>query len=64
MIRAAVGFVRVIVRRPHAYRFRDTHAGAPIPGLVFLDPDGRMKGAFTFRDGAKGALLSKLDEMR
>lgn len=65
MIRAADGFVRVIIRRPHAYRFRETHAGAPIPGLAFLGPDGKMKGGFVFEDAsAKAALLAKLNEMR
>lgn len=62
---AAEGFVRVIIRRPHAYRFRERFAGAPIPGLAFLGPDGKMKGSLVFAGGdAKSALLAKLKEMR
>ena len=65
MIAAADALVRVIIRRPHAYRFRETYPGAPIPGLAFLGPDGKLKGAFTFpAEDSKPALLAKLKEMR
>lgn len=37
--------VRVIVRRPHAYKFAADHEGSPIPGLVVLDADGKLLGA-------------------
>ncbi len=57
--------MRVIIRRPHAYRFRDQHREAPIPGLVFLGPDGKVKGTFTFGgEDDKASLLAKLLEMR
>ena len=36
----------VIIRRPHAYRFRETHPGVPIPRFVFLDGDGKVKETF------------------
>ena len=44
LIAAAQGAVRVIIRRPHAYKFKDEHARAPIPGLVVLDADGKLVG--------------------
>lgn len=34
----------MIVRRPHAYKFREQHEAAPIPGLVVLDADGKFVG--------------------
>ena len=36
--------MRVIVRRPHAYKFRRDHTKAPIPGLVVLDSEGKFVG--------------------
>ncbi len=36
--------MRIIVRRPHAYRFREQHEQAPIPGFVVLDHDGTFVG--------------------
>ena len=61
VIRGAERFVRVLVRRPHAYTFADEHPGAPIPGLAFLDAEGRLTGSFQFAgDDVRGALLRKL----
>lgn len=37
----------VIVRRPHAYSFRQKHPRAPIPGLVVLTSDGSFIGGIT-----------------
>lgn len=34
----------VIVRRPHAYKFREQNKETPIPGLVVLDADGKFLG--------------------
>jgi hypothetical protein len=36
--------VRIIVRRPHAYKFKAEHKKAPIPGLAVLDAEGRFVG--------------------
>jgi len=44
VIEAAKNSVRVIVRRPHAYKFKEQHKDAPIPGLIVLDGDGRFVG--------------------
>ncbi len=37
--------VRVIIRRPHAYKFAADHENSPIPGLVLLDAEGKVLGA-------------------
>lgn len=34
----------VIIRRPHAYKFKQQHAESPIPGLVVLDGEGKFLG--------------------
>lgn len=45
LIAAARDAVRVIVRRPHAYKFRAEYERAIIPGLTVLDAEGRFVGA-------------------
>ncbi len=45
VIETSKNAVRVIVRRPHAYKFKHEHEDAPIPGLVVLDADGKFVGA-------------------
>ncbi len=44
MNEAAERFVRVLIRRPHAYAFGQKYPGAPIPGLLFLDAEGNSIG--------------------
>lgn len=44
VIEASKNAVRVIVRRPHAYKFKREHQKAPIPGLVVLDAEGKFVG--------------------
>ena len=34
--------MRLLVRRPHAYKFVDDHKGAAIPGVTTLDADGHL----------------------
>ena len=34
----------IIVRRPHAYKFKRDHPKAPIPGLAVLDAEGKFVG--------------------
>jgi hypothetical protein len=46
--------VTVIIRRPHAYKFKRQHAAAPIPGVAFLNGDGEVLG--TMRLPLKGAV--------
>jgi hypothetical protein len=47
--KASEKFVRVIVRRPHAYRFRKDHPSSPIPGMVILDAEGAFVAGFAFK---------------
>lgn len=42
VIKAADDTVRILIRRPHAYRFRKDHPGSPIPGLVLMDHKGKV----------------------
>jgi len=46
VVEASKDFVKIIIRRPHAYSFRQQHPRAPIPGIAFLDADGKLKGTF------------------
>lgn len=65
VVEASQAFVRIIVRRPHAYELRKTHKGVPIPGLVFLDAEGNLKGSrpLTGLDD-KGAVLEAMDKYK
>lgn len=55
--------MRVIIRRPHAYRFRERYKDTPIPGFVVLDGDGKFLGcvALPSKDAVEGVvkLLAK-----
>lgn len=44
--RASEKFVRVIVRRPHAYEFLEKFKGKEvlIPGILVLSADGKLVG--------------------
>jgi len=52
--KASEKFIRVIVRRPHAYEFRQKFRGreVPIPGIVMLDANGKLLGPVSL-DSAK-----------
>jgi hypothetical protein len=52
--------VRIIVRRPHAYKFREQHKDAPIPGLVVLDGDGKFVGGVAMPSKSAVADVVKL----
>ena len=45
LVKAAKETIRIIIRRPHAYIFRQSHPGATIPGLSVLDKNGRLLGS-------------------
>jgi len=53
----AARFVRIIIRRPHAYEFRARYAGVPIPGVAILDDGGTLKGSAALTSAEE---LSKL----
>lgn len=61
VVKAAEGFVRIIIRRPHAYKFANDHAGASIPGVAFLDAEGKLTGNYDLKSSPKAKGL--LEEM-
>ena len=44
LIEASENAVRVLIRRPHAYKFRRDHPKAAIPCLAIMNADGRLLG--------------------
>ena len=44
IINATKNMVRVLIRRPHAYKFRRDHPNAGIPCLAILNGKGRLLG--------------------
>ena len=61
VVKASEKFVRLIVRRPHAYEFRQKYKGqeVPIPGIIVLDADGKLLASSSL-DSAK-ELADKLN---
>ena len=54
--------VRIIVRRPHAYKFKSEHRKAPIPGLVVLNAEGEFVGGVALPSkGAAQRLVELLE---
>ncbi len=54
VVRASQKFVRVIIRRPHAYKFSADHDRIPIPGFAILGLDEKTAAKFepTGKDAA------------
>ena len=48
MIQSSQRFIRLIIRRPHAYWFKRRYPEAPIPGVVYMSPEGKVLGTFPF----------------
>lgn len=48
MVEASKPFVRIILRRPQTYEFRDRFKKAPIPGLVYMDAEKAVKETVSF----------------
>ena len=61
-MKASERFVRILIRRPHAYEFRARHAAAPIPAIAFLDGRGELKGTFKLDAAASAAKLAGMLE--
>ncbi|GEM_PF-2024288 len=57
---ASVEYVRIIVRRPHAYTFQAKHKGTPIPGFVIVDSEGAVRGAHDLRGESAARDLAEL----
>ena len=48
VLEASKRYVRIIIRRPHAYWFKQRYSAAPIPGFVFMSPEGKVTRVFPF----------------
>ena len=46
VIESSKKYVRLILRRPHAYWFKQKYPQAPIPGFLFFSPEGEVSDAF------------------
>ena len=62
-MKASEKFVRLIVRRPHAYEFllKFKSREVPIPGVIVLDGDGKLLGASSLESARE--LTDKLNEL-
>jgi hypothetical protein len=62
-MQAAEKFVRIIIRRPHAYEFPKKFKGngVPIPGVLILDADGKFLGTSSLESSKE--LAQKLHEL-
>jgi hypothetical protein len=58
--KASEGFVRLIVRRPHAYEFAEKYRrrAVPVPGIAFLDGEGKLRTTAAIEDAE--ALVEKM----
>jgi hypothetical protein len=61
VLKASEKFVRLIVRRPHAYEFKSKDQNVPIPGIVFMDAQGKVVGTAQL-DSAK-LFVGKMSEL-
>ena len=60
LIAATKHMIRVMVRRPHAYRFLRDYPKAGIPSLVVLDASGKMLGGTSLRAKDPAGAIRKL----
>jgi hypothetical protein len=61
VLKASEKFVRLIVRRPHAYEFKKKDTRVPIPGIAFLDAQGKVVG--TVQPDSAKQLVDKMNEV-
>ena len=61
MLKASEKFVRLIVRRPHAYEFKNKDKRVPIPGIAFLDAEGKVVGTLQLESAKQ--LVDKMNEL-
>ena len=52
--------MRVIIRRPHAYKVKRKYPKTPIPGLVVLDAEGEFLGAVALPSKDAAAKLTEI----
>jgi hypothetical protein len=58
---ASEKLVRLIVRRPHAYELKKKDKSVPIPGIVFLDAEGKVVGTVQVESAKQ--LIDKMNEV-
>ncbi len=61
MLKASEKFARIIIRRPHAYEFKNKDKSVPIPGIVFLDAQRKVVG--TVQPESAKQLVEKMNEL-
>jgi hypothetical protein len=61
VLKASARFVRIIVRRPHAYAFKKKDTRVPIPGIVFLNTQGKVVGMAQLESAKE--LVEKMNEL-
>lgn len=61
---AAKEFVRIMIRRPHAYEFKKKYADAPIPGVAILDADGSFVDSHDLKGDSAAVELRDLLKKR
>ena len=61
MLKASEKFVRLIIRRPHAYELKNKDKSVPIPGIVFLDAQRKVVG--TVHPESAKQLVEKMNEL-
>jgi hypothetical protein len=59
VIEASRGYVRLIIRRPHAYQFRAVYKRAPIPGIAILDAEGGFVDGHDLKGEEAAAALAE-----
>ena len=58
-MKAAQNTVRILIRRPHAYKFGRQYRNSPIPGIVLLNAKGKVLASS--RLPARGGVETLLD---
>jgi hypothetical protein len=61
VLKASEKLVRLIIRRPHAYEFKNKDKSVPIPGIVFLDAQRKVVG--TVQPESAKQLVEKMNEL-
>ncbi|MEK7465787.1 MAG: hypothetical protein AAB074_00095 [Planctomycetota bacterium] len=52
VVKASQSYVRILIRRPHAYAFVKANAGAEFPGLSVLNAEGELVATVAVGDNA------------
>jgi hypothetical protein len=61
VLKGSEKFVRVIVRRPHAYELKNKDKSVAIPGIVFLDGDSKVVGTVQLESAKE--FVEKMSEL-